>query len=97
MHEILHFVQNDKHGIFMIPTQSLEGEKRYFEQPAIEVKTTPLLILFILGLQASVWLTAEALDVRKHSKTITYANSASAKSNSCDCSFLEKSIFSHDR
>ena len=27
MHEILHVVQNDKHGIFMIPTQSLEGEE----------------------------------------------------------------------
>jgi hypothetical protein len=27
MHEILHFVQNDKHGIFMIPTQSQRGKK----------------------------------------------------------------------
>src|SRR5262244_2472189 len=35
----------------------VEGAKRYFEQPAIEVKITPFLILFILlGLQASVWL-----------------------------------------
>ena len=27
MHEILHFVQNDKYGIFMIATQSLKGEE----------------------------------------------------------------------
>ncbi len=25
MHEILHFIQNDKHAIFMIATQSLKG------------------------------------------------------------------------
>jgi mannose-1-phosphate guanylyltransferase len=38
----------------------------------------------------------EPQDVRKNSKTIRIANSASTKSNTCDCSFLGKWIFSHD-
>jgi hypothetical protein len=29
MHEILHFVQNDIRGVFMIATQSLEGEEKH--------------------------------------------------------------------
>ena len=45
MHEILHFVQNDKRGIFIVTTQSLKGEdvklhslsKIYSCGPALEV------------------------------------------------------------
>jgi hypothetical protein len=41
--------------------------------------------------------TAEALVVRKNSKIIKIANLASMKSNTCNCWFSRKGIFSHDR
>jgi hypothetical protein len=36
MHEILHFVQNHKRGIFIITTQSLEEEGRIQARAAVE-------------------------------------------------------------
>jgi len=41
--------------------------------------------------------TAETQDVRKNSKTIKIAKSASTKTNTYNCSFRRKGIFSHDR
>jgi hypothetical protein len=35
MHEILHFVQNDKRGVFIIATQSLEGGKTIITLAAV--------------------------------------------------------------
>jgi len=37
MHEILHFVQNDTRGVFIIATQSLEGEEEKSSGPTEEI------------------------------------------------------------